>query len=270
MSIDIKDLYELLKNVAKSVENTNQEVKALRQELSADIQILKEKNSSLEKEVENLKVVIQGLERKAKKYNIILYGLKESQENLLKVAIGIFQQIKADCSDSDIRDIYRIGKSEQYKIRPVVIELLYYRKKVHILNKLHENSKQLKEKGIHFAEDLIPADYNKRKDLYHHLKQARAKGYNASIKKNVLIVNGEKYTHEQLGNYPGIEENVPPIDFALNKTIHRRNSSAPASPLILDQATETNEKKRKLEHVDVLDPKYKLRNRIVTDNNNPE
>ena len=62
----------------------------------------------------------------------------------------------------------------------------------------------------------------KRKYLSEQLKAAREKNYIAKIRKNVLIVNGEEYSYEDLKNNEQLTE--------IYKTPEKTVSSAPATP----------------------------------------
>ena len=123
----------------------------------------------------------------------MLYGLKEANtpvEDIQSVLDIITNKLKINCQFSDIRDVYRLGKPEQQKVRPVSIELVSYKLKLEILNK----TKELKGTNIFISIDYTVEEYQKRKVLLHHLKIAKGNNYLAIIKNNVLFVDGEAYT----------------------------------------------------------------------------
>lgn len=208
--ISNKDIYELLKTVMeknselqKQSENIKEEIKQeIRNtniQLINEVKDLKRENKELKEEYQQLKNRLLANERKSKKYNLIIYGKAEEEnlnleiETLLKLIVEI---LELDCNFNDIRDLYRIGNRVDGKNRPLAIELINYQLKVEIL----ANAKKLKGTGLYIAKDYIPEDYIKRKVLYEHLKKARENRHEAIIKNNVLIVNGDKFTFEELNN----------------------------------------------------------------------
>ena len=71
-----------------------------------------------------------------------------------------------------------------------------YKLKLEILSK----TKELKGTNIFISIDYTVEEYQKRKVLLHHLKIAKGNNYLAIIKNNVLFVDGEAYTYEDLKN----------------------------------------------------------------------
>lgn len=197
--ISNEDIFKLLTDIAKSNSEIKQEIKDLRNNLNNEIVNLKTKCIELQEINQTLTNRVLAAERKLKKYNLIIYGVQgnelQTNETVLKL---INQKLKISCNKKDIRDIYRIGNKIEGKARPVVIEVLNYELKIEILKNAKTEAKILKDCGVYFSQDYTPDDYEKRKFLYKHLQLARGKHYDARIKNNELVINGESYTYEYL------------------------------------------------------------------------
>lgn len=259
MSITNEDLFKLINEGNASIKK---EIGDLRAEITSEISILKLKNEELEKENKQLKNKILEIERKSKKYNIVIYGIQGDELNTVEEVLRtINNELNISCTKNDFRDIYRIGQNVEGKYRPVVVELLSYNLKADILMKARSKSKELKARRIYFGQEYTTEEYQKRKFLGQQLKAARNKQYNATIKKGILIINGEEYTYEYLkekekkctNNTPdkeSAETNNEPVE------VLRKTTSNPATPSIYNedifsfpspQQRSRDEKKRKLE-----------------------
>lgn len=198
------DVYNLLQafiqQSTKGTEEIKAEIKSIKSDISKQIETLQEENTQLKKENLTLKNRLLETERKLKKYNLVFYGIPEKEPDahrdfetildLLNKKLGI------NCRFEDIRDIFRIGKVEEGRHRPVLIECLTYPLKAAIL----EKKKALKGTGVFVAKDFIPEDYTEQKILRFHLNTARRNNKNAKIVGNRLIIEEEEYTANQLEN----------------------------------------------------------------------
>lgn len=252
MCITNEDIFKLIK---EGNEVIKKEICDLRADITADIANLKLRNEELENENKQLKNKILELERRSKKYNLVIYGVQGIELNTTEEVLKtINNKLNVACTKNDFRDIYRVGQSIEGKYRPVVAELLSYKLKADILTNARLKTKELKDHHIYFAQDLTKEDYQKRKFLNQQLKEARQKQYNAILKKDILIVDGEEYTYESLKEK---EKNTTAITNSVNATpfeqveVARNTSSEPATPTsdytekVFDYATTTT--KRKLE-----------------------
>lgn len=225
-----KDLYKLLQSVLnKNIEIENeikenretfkQEIAELKKEHSQQFQDLRNENEILKQENEKLKDKINLVERKTKKYSLFVYGLKEEENNLedIQQLLNLcVETLNLSCTFSDFRDIYRIGNSTEGKIRPLVAEVVSYQLKSEIL----KNCKVLKGSGIFITHEYTSTDYKNRKLLRKNLSLARSLNLNANIKNNILYVEEEKYTLEDL-----IRETPKKITEAASKTHQPSNNS---------------------------------------------
>lgn len=265
MPVTNEDIFKLLNDVANSNNEIKEEIKDLKNKSNIEIENLKTKNTELETEIQLLKSKLQTLEKKQKKFNIIIYGLEETTTQVNKEVIRIINVLlKLKCDIGSFRDIHRIGSKDEVKNRPVLIETVNYQLKTDILKSAKSEHKILKEKGIYFSQDYTSKDYEQRKFLYAQFKLAKEKNYDARIKNNILIVNGDEYSYEQLiKNSPLDTENLKnfkqnkekdEIPHSQTQTEQSQNlsSSTPISPILnfenLDPCeTLIVDKKRKLE-----------------------
>lgn len=209
--ITITDLFNLLKNVkeenAQFHTQLKYEIKELK-DVNKKIQIIENKNLELEEQNRKLTNKINIAERKLKKYNLVFYGIKGDDSDIEAQIISILnEKLEVICTGDNIRDIYRIGKTENENIRPVVVEFVNYKLKRNILL----NASKLKGSEIYVSNDYTTEEYEKRKLLNKHLKLARQKNLNAKIKKNALIVNGEEYMYEDLKDKEILEDSISEI-----------------------------------------------------------
>ncbi|CAH1155684.1 unnamed protein product [Phaedon cochleariae] len=195
-----EDLFAMLEKVLQQNDDIKKDISKLNnnlEDIREDIKEIRQENKTLEEENKILNNKIESLENKLKKYNIIIYGLKEEREEVTQsVVVKLFREkLEEPFNETEIRDCYRIGKSEGEKPRPVLVEFVRYFSKKNILAK----SKTLKkEEGVFITLDYTAAEYKRRKLLHKHLKSARETDHLAYIKNNVLCVDAEKYTYEDI------------------------------------------------------------------------
>ncbi|CAG9820033.1 unnamed protein product [Phaedon cochleariae] len=199
LAVKTELIQKQISNIAVQNQDTHREIEKINEKLSTlteEFTKEREKNQELEQENEKLQRRIHDLERKAKKFNIIIYGIGGSEEETYNTTIELLKtKLQIDCEERDIKDIYRIGKSENTKPRPVVAELATFKIKSEILKEAKE---KLRGTPVFIAQDFTKEEYEERKILYEGLKKARSKGLKAFLKRKILIVEGENYTHENL------------------------------------------------------------------------
>ncbi|CAH1154900.1 unnamed protein product [Phaedon cochleariae] len=192
---DINDIKNQNNVIVDQLDGLRQEFKDSKSEVAGELNNLKRENEELKAEKNKLEKRLQAVERKQKKYNLVVYGIQENEIDTHSSITSLFKnKLKVEVHDFGIRDAYRIGKSEENKNRPIVVELLTNKWKTEILNK----AKALKGSGIFISLDLIPEDYQKNKFLVTQQKIARESGHSAKIKGKQLIVDGVHYTYDTL------------------------------------------------------------------------
>lgn len=227
----IKELFDKLNETidkkTTTLNNTiNEKAAEIRTELKVQIGDIKEefdtallefknKITNLEDQNNKLKNRILHLERKTRKNNIVIFGISETEINLWEAVIRLFKNIlQIEILESDINDIYRVGKQKDSQ-KTIVVEFVSFQKKLLVL----KNTKKLKGNNIYIAKDQCWEDQETNKILLKHKNEARKKGATAYIKGQALIVNNETYTLNQLEENE-LELNLSPI----------KPDSAPSTP----------------------------------------
>lgn len=177
--------------------------------------------SSFQTTISNLKEAdrkheqnFERIEKLRRKNNVVLYGMNNTadldQTGLLTLMRRLFaEKLGVAVADADVNNVYLVGRDRNI----IKIEFVTFIKKVEVL----KNAGKLKGTDIYLSDDLSRQERESQKILRQHLKLARAQKYSAYIRGTSLIVNGEKYTVEQLQSKP---------TFTLNK----RSNSEPSTP----------------------------------------
>ncbi|CAH1960852.1 unnamed protein product [Acanthoscelides obtectus] len=196
--ISLEDIYNLITNSNTELKGEIEQLNKNITEVKKEIENTNNKFKEIEEENKTLKNKLNVLEAKLKKYSVVAYGINEEDKGAAEEAKEFIEQkLEIFIETTQIRDSYRIGRKveNQKKPRPLVIELLNYRTKQNILIK----SKQLpRGSGVFVTNDYTKEEYEKRKVLHAHLKQARQANNSAYIKNNKLYVNGDAYSYETL------------------------------------------------------------------------
>ncbi|KAL3281136.1 hypothetical protein HHI36_004358 [Cryptolaemus montrouzieri] len=93
----------------------------------------------------------------------------------------------------DVRSEFeeKVGKGAK---KPVIVELISYRKKCQIL----KGANKLKGTSIFLSPDLSPEERAQHKMLVNHMNEARNRGKQAKIQGRTLIIEGQTITIQQL------------------------------------------------------------------------
>lgn len=237
------DIYRLLIAIQKQNEDVlkqNSVIKTNIEEMkrSVDIEIkkLKVDITNLEKENSTLKSQLLETGRRLRKYNIVIHGIKEEiDDNLLQVVLEIIRnKLNIQASTEQIRDAFRLGKKNNKQQRPILVELQSY----FLKNEILKNCSKLKGSKIYISQDFTPYDLKVNKVLRDHMLLARNQKYAAKIKNNILIVNGDTYTYEQLVEDTPDLFNKRNIDSELPYYNIKQINSAPATPTLDKQDQE--------------------------------
>lgn len=217
--ISNKDIFDLIKSFREEVK---QEIILLKENFSQEIQLLQDDNRKLREKNQELEKRLLAAERKNKKYNLICYGLSEHDDGIsdIQQVLDLFnRQLEVKCRYEDFRDIHRIGKNSNNKVRPVAIEVVNYGLKTEII----KNAKKLRGTIIQVSNDFIPEDYNNRKILYNNFKVAKSNGADVIIRKDTLIINKKVYTIEDLNKDPVVPHDTNEnVHFNDNKEFKKR------------------------------------------------
>lgn len=159
-----------------------------------------------------------------KKHNLLLYKVEEdelSQEALQVNTIKLLSDITGQNIDiKDIDYMYRLGKKEANKRRPIIIRFISLLKRDSII----KNWKLFSEKNMEISEDFPEEIRNRRKLLLPVLKDLKTRGLKVSLRVDKLLVNGEIWSTKRA------EEFLRPIDQESEAPVHTSNKRKERSP----------------------------------------
>lgn len=154
-----------------------------------------EKFGIIQDEIENLKKTsseqdkrILELEKHIRYRNLIFFAVEEGEttyeelEN--KVLHIISKDMKVECNRKDLEMVRRMGRRDNDKVRPIVVTLTTYGKKISVLKNKHN----LKEKNTYVKEDYPQKILENRKKLQEQLEKERNNGKIAYLRYDRLIV----------------------------------------------------------------------------------
>lgn len=208
---------EKLERMEERDERMERKIDAFQNELSKinrENKQLKSENQQLKQRITTQEKRMEEIEREIRKRRIIIHGIKEQDE---EKDIQVKEKVRTVLRDMEIKivmeeeitEIRRIGNQQIGKVRPILLELRNWSKKMEIL----KATKKLQGTKIYMEEDYSKEIQGQRKELIKHRNTIRAKGHHAIIRYNRLIINGDTYTLEQLNaeendsiRYPGAEK----------------------------------------------------------------
>lgn len=214
-------------------ENIKKEITELKEHYEAE---LNKRCTEFENKYKELKTKYEKLEKELRKNNIIIFGLDSPAENLGNYIVNVLNKhLGVTLTINDINNVYTFGK--QTTKRPVIVKLLSYIKKQDIL----KNCYKLKGTSISISEELTLEERKENKILRQHLKSARSKNLNATIKNKKLIVNGQEYSALELADEEEDTDSEEAVDTEKssvnnselhnpNQRVPKLNNSAPATP----------------------------------------
>ncbi|CAH2092029.1 unnamed protein product [Euphydryas editha] len=189
MSQDMTQLFQMMKTefdqqtaiVTKSVNETIMHI------IDEKLHLFLEENKYLKNEVQRLKEKVKYLDEQNRKNNLLLHGIKETEKNHQELFNLIKQTLKNLDIEIDIYEInnfYRLGKKQgDSKVRPILISLTSFQKKLIIL----ENKMKM-PKQTYITEDFSKETLEMRKDLQEKLKQVKQSGKDAFIRNNKIVI----------------------------------------------------------------------------------
>lgn len=230
LSKRIEDVFTLLKCVSEQNSEIKNEISLLRRQIAVqdkEIEGVKTQNSVLRQENNRLAATVHRLEKKTRENNIVLYRIQEPEDgntaSLAQLVMKFLREtLSIDLQPWDISNVYRIGKHTGGSVRPILVKLTTYLRKREILSK----ARNLKGTEYGIAEDLTREERNRKKVLYGHYRAALSKGYPASLLRDKVIINGQHYTYEDLG-----EDELLLQDSRTQVHPGRKSVSAPSTPV---------------------------------------
>ncbi|KAG5871991.1 hypothetical protein JTB14_025743 [Gonioctena quinquepunctata] len=157
------------------------------------------------------------LDNKTRSNNIIVFGLQS--ENIVKSLKDLGDSLESKLDLQDTNNTFFLPNRSRNKIL-LKVEFITYWKKLEVLKYSHK----LKDSNIFIANDLIPEDQVTHKTLRSYLNTVKSNGLKATIRQNQLILNGSKYTPEQLASDPSL---VLGVNSASDGNQKRKEPSSP-------------------------------------------
>ncbi|KAJ4435109.1 hypothetical protein ANN_23684 [Periplaneta americana] len=182
-------------NYMKETREDRQKASVLLNKVSNDLDTLVNRYNEVENKLKEviqeqvvLKAIVKRWEIESRRNNIVFYGVEE--ENYEKgsdtcfVVLDLLTKFfRLNLDVSAINNAYRVGRG---KNRPIVVKLNSYFIKEHIM----ANTNQLKGSKIYIENDFSKEIREKRKKLVPLLKEARFKGFKASLVNDKIKING--------------------------------------------------------------------------------
>lgn len=179
------------------IELTQTITKNINAHIDHKFNLLNENSNQLQAKVEKHDADIKQIKREERKKNLVIYGFEETEKSYRELENNITSflntKMNLELNVNDIDFVRRLGKAMNNKTRPILLTLIYYKKKIEILS----NKKCLSNTNVAITEDFPPEVLEIRKHLIPIMQELRREGKHAYIKYDTLIVNGEPY---QVGN----------------------------------------------------------------------
>lgn len=181
----------------------------------------------LKKQSEAKSSHILELEMKVNRCNVILFNFEENEitpEELLTNLVNFFKNVmKVIMSHTDIDVVYRLGKEQPRKIRPVFIGLTTMKMRDYVFS----CRRNLKGSKVSISEDCPKEIIERRRQLLPALLGAKKSKKKAFFKFGTLFVNGVACSDEDIEVYCKV----------YNESSKRPRTNELSSPTITPQET---------------------------------
>ncbi|KAJ3646487.1 hypothetical protein Zmor_024073 [Zophobas morio] len=184
---EIRDMFKMINEKLTSIEEKFEDCKT-------ELKTIKKENEELKITIAEQGERLENLEKETRKRNIVIKGLEdtavESTGDLQMKIEELIARIGVSLNGSlDTNETFRLGKFREGKIRPILVKLQSFDKKIEIYKK----AKKLKDSNIWIDDDVTKTVQDIRRRLVPHLKVARQNGKKAFLKYDQLIIEGAKY-----------------------------------------------------------------------------
>jgi len=208
-SAESQNMLKLLQDINSkldTIEDRNDRMEKKLDKYQEEMNKLKDVNAKLLNENELLKQGlteqekrIEKLEREIRKNKIVIHGVEEQKEESdmqikEKIRVILTEMDVSINTEEELTQIRRLGKEYEGRIRPIMIEVRSWNKKIEIFNA----TKKLRGTKIYFEEDFSKEIIKQRKELIVFMKQYRKEGHHAILKYNNLLINGQKFSLDNL------------------------------------------------------------------------
>jgi len=158
----MENVEELLKQISCRLDG----IDAKLGQIVNDMNELKQENKQLKNKIENQEKRIEFLERDARKKNLVIMGVSDEEdegesEMLEKITLVMNNIGVVMDKEMELEDYIRLGKYKETGMRPILIKLRKYSKKMEIL----KQAKNLKDTDIWINEDFTKEVQEERKKI---------------------------------------------------------------------------------------------------------
>lgn len=177
---------------------TNAVSEKIMQKMDEKIEPLLQENKNLKVEIATLNTKIISLENMNRRNNLLLHGINETENNyteLFLLVSEILAEMGIQIDNYDINKMHRMGRQNIGKVRPILISLTTYNKKIELLK-----SKKKMPPNTYMTEDFSKETLGKRKELQKQVIQEREKGNEAYIRNNKIIVKQKENERRKRGS----------------------------------------------------------------------
>ncbi|VEN42895.1 unnamed protein product, partial [Callosobruchus maculatus] len=180
----------VLKQIKESIKQMNEKLDSV----VLEIKRMAEENKELKDRVKGQEERIERLEREIRKKNIVMKGVAdETTENYEETSgkiVTILQKMGVSINaKEDIEEVRRLGRYNSERDRPILVKFMKEPTKFTIL----KNTRNLKGTNVWIDEDYPKEVREDRRKLIPELKEARNRGYRATLRYNKLVINGDIY-----------------------------------------------------------------------------
>ena len=165
--------------------------------------------------IHSMEIKLEEQIRDGRRKYMLVEGVPESKNEVTEEIIAeLFDCLQVGFSTERCDRVQRRGKpiapqGRAAKPRPIIISFIRVNDKSAIFKGLKNLRDQEKWKGVSIGDDLTDTQRNQVRDMLALSAYARSKGYNSTVKGNLLLFEGTKYKFEELDQLP--------IDITLSK-----------------------------------------------------
>ncbi|XP_022835384.1 uncharacterized protein LOC111362865 [Spodoptera litura] len=180
---DMKDMEENIKD-------------AINNHIDQKFNQMETRTKQLEQKLEKQQEDIDYLDKQLRMKRVIFFGVPELEKNyegLLSTILEIINtKMNVTCQRWEIETVYRLGKKDGKRIRPVIVSTTTTSRKILLL----KHKRTLDNTGLYIKDDYSPAVLQKRQELQDELKRRRLEGEKVALRydKIVKINYNEKST----------------------------------------------------------------------------
>lgn len=181
-----------------------------------------EENAQLKDKIFTLEKKLNTMEKEKRKFNLVFFGIEEAGKSEAELVDHIKETViesGTNLNSNEISSVYRIGKKDNNKNRPVVVSFTSVWKKHYVL----KNKRGLPP-GVYVKEDFSKEVLEKRKQLQLQVEEEKKKGNIAFLKYDKIIV---KKSSGQPRDKRKREESGSPKSSTNKKVNTEENSSIP-------------------------------------------